>query len=107
MNIRHRTMNPVELLRIKHDMTQAELAEQLGFKDASDYHRNLRRFSPRLIAGIYEYFGVDISGDIIAFLCGENRRLANEMSTQKGTQKTKRDNKKSDASFDDVVARIL
>jgi len=106
MNIKHNNINPVELLRLKQGKTQAEFAVELGFRDHNEYGRNLKRFSRKLIQAINAVCGIDLTEEIIAFLCSENNRLTHEIKSLTGLSQPIRRTNACDPSFDNIIDGI-
>lgn len=100
-------MNPVEFLRMKHTKTQADYATELGFKNPDEYYRHLRKFSQRLIKSTNDVYGVDLTQEIIAYLCSENKRLSRIVKSLSGTARKKNPNDSSNNSFDSIIDKIL
>ena len=80
MNIKHMSINPIELLRLKQELTQAEFAQKLELDSLGQYHRYLKICSPKLLAAISDVFGQDLHNDVIAYLVGEQKRCRKELA---------------------------
>ena len=80
MNIKHMSINPIELLRLKQELTQAEFAQKLELDSLGQYHRYLKICSPKLLAAISEVFGLDLHNDVIAYLVSEQKRCRKELA---------------------------
>jgi len=86
MNIKHKDIHPVELLRIKLDLTQADFARELRLDGLGQYHRLLRSCNERLLQTIRERYSQDLSSDIIAHLVSELRRAHKELKRSRVSQ---------------------
>ncbi|MDD2297248.1 MAG: helix-turn-helix transcriptional regulator [Sphaerochaetaceae bacterium] len=87
-------INPIELLREKHGLSQKEFAAALGYTNVHNYQYHCKKFSPDVIGKITEIYGVDIQSDVISHLLHK---------TGKGEGPSHKVKRPSDTSFSSMV----
>jgi hypothetical protein len=80
--------NPIELFRFKQDMTQKQFAEQLGYRDKSNYQQHMKYCSQDIIKRIIEAYGVDLSYAIIKHLRYELSKQTSKKPSRRRLVKT-------------------
>jgi len=60
----------------------------------------------RLIEKVNETFGVDLTADIIAYLCRENTRLKKETKSHPGSKPAKGPTKNSGSDLESILDNI-
>jgi len=68
VNAQLKKVNPIELYRIKQELSQAEFAERLGYTNAGNYRSHCKRFSANILRKINDEFGVDLRAKVISHL---------------------------------------
>lgn len=63
-----RNMNPIELFRVKHELSQKEFAEKLGYASASSYRQHRNSFSRDILGRISDLYGTDLRDEVIRHL---------------------------------------
>lgn len=91
MNINFKKENPIEMLRIKHNMTQKEFAAVLNYENVESYAYHKNVFSEDIRGRIQEIYSVDLTSDIIAYLLARIRSLRPKKEPRKGNSQD-RDN---------------
>lgn len=104
MNINFKNENPIEMLRIKLNMTQNEFAAALKYDNVAmyAYHKNV--FSEDIRVRIKEIYSVDLTSEIIAYLLCKIRSLRPKKEARKGSTRD-RDNA-SPAQLSDLIKRM-
>ncbi len=68
MNYKLIKENPIELLRLKHGMSQEEFAADLGYPNVSQYAYNKKEFTPDILDRVVDKYDIDLKHDVISYL---------------------------------------
>jgi len=68
MNYKLVKENPIELLRLKHGMSQEDFSSDLGYPNVNQYAYHKKEFTPDILERIKEKYGIDLTADVISYL---------------------------------------
>lgn len=96
-------INPIELQRIKQNMSQKEFSSKLGYKSTTTYRDNMNKFSDDILKRINNVYGIDLNRDVITHL---KYRLKQLTVSNKPQNKPHKDTVASSSDVDNLLSRI-
>lgn len=102
MNINFKNENPIEMLRIKNNMTQNEFATALKYSNVAKYAYHKNVFSEDIRQRIKDIYSVDLTSAIIAYLLSRIR----SMRPEKQPRSSRGDKDAGPAQISELIKRM-
>jgi hypothetical protein len=103
MNYKMIKDNPIEILRIKHNLSQKDFFRMLDYNNVATYRHHMNEFTEDILKRIRNIYEADLTMEVIAYLKYQLKQY-----TGKNKPKTKQltDHLSGNANADDLLTKI-